>query len=728
MRKRPSAVAPDSLSFRQFEVRADSINTEDRSIGVQITTETPVPMPDYERWDMIPEVLLASGGEFPSTRQVPLLDSHQRGSTDTQLGSVRGIGKNAQGLEGRAMFSSVAETPWTKIREGHLRDVSAGYQVIDSVHVPKNQKQTIAGREFTGPVNVVTKWKLREVSITPIGADEQAKMRGFDAQRFSREDFSMKAELRALCVERGMPNELDDDKAQEWVVENLRGAPKAPNTPPIVDDRTNPKPPANRSEGTGLSAEEARAMFQKMIDERDQKRAAFIADADGLCDLADMPEEKVNVRNLADLAAVRKHITDKKAERAAQAPLFGAPRVEAGPAQVEKHRSAVSSALVHRALVNTGVRSESVERAFPAAQRDKHADQFRHASLLDIAGECLRMDGIDTRGLSREQIAQAAIVGPHKLGLRASTQPAYHTTGSFSVITADAMNKSMMVGYTEIEPTWRKCFRQAASVPDFKTIHRIRMGALPNMPIWVDNQDPEKASFKDAQETYAVEARAQEVNFSWKLLVNDDMDALSRLPFMVGASASRTVNAVAWAQITGNPTMTDSVALFSAASGARKRSNLTTGTGAPSVATRQTLTNLMRQMRGENTPEGNESADILNLVPRYIVGPSALETTINQLVLSIYDPAQTNSITFNPAQTLTPIIEPLLDAASTTAWYLFADTSQIDTVEVTFLQGQETPITSDWVDERQMSRNFVFVQTCAAKAMNHRGMQKHAGA
>ena len=135
----------------------------------------------------------------------------------------------------------------------------------------------------------------------------------------------------------------------------------------------------------------------------------------------------------------------------------------------------------------------------------------------------------------------------------------------------------------------------------------------------------------------------------------------------------------------------------------------------------------MRQMRGENTPEENESTDILNLQPRYIVGPGALDTTIKQLVLSAYDPGSANML-YNTATQLIPVIEPLLDVDSTTAWYLFASPSQIDTVEVSFLQGQETPAVRSYTDEKTLSQCAIVLQSFGAKALNHRGMQKHAGA
>ena len=253
------------------------------------------------------------------------------------------------------------------------------------------------------------------------------------------------------------------------------------------------------------------------------------------------------------------------------------------------------------------------------------------------------------------------------------------------------------------------------------------MGAIPNLPVWNDNKNPEMSSFADAREVYAVEARSIGVDYSYRLLVNDDMDALSKTPANMGDAATRTVNASAWAQVTSNPTMSDGVALFSAATGNRKRSNLTTGAGAPSTSTIQTLKNLMRQMRGENTPEQAESADILNLTPRYLAVPGALDQTVEQLIRSPFDPGDAN-MKFNTAAQLVPIIEPLLDAASTTAWYLFADPVRIDTVEVSFMQGQESPVIRLVMDERRMSQTYYVLQTFGVKAMNHRGIQKHNGA
>lgn len=720
---------PEDVGYRSLEVRASTLNVDARTIQADIATEAPVPMVDWERMAMVPEILIAAGAQFPKSRQVPFLDSHNRNSVSDQLGSARDVEVKGDRLRATLHFSESATNEFTKVREGHVTDVSAGYEILKRVHIPAGESKTLAGRQFDGPVNVVTKWRLREVSLTPIGADAQAKLRGLDpaAIRFEsrKGQFKMNEDLRKLLVSRGMAADLTDEQAQQWLVDN-REAVFASAKPPEQkqEERKAATPPGVQQIDTAaLAAEVARQVQIAQEDER-KRTAEFRKEVDALCDLAGLASEKDHCRGLTDVDAVRSHLIAKQKEQAEQVSYN--PNVRVLGTGFDRLRSDLQTALALRAVSNVTSNEKTIEKVLPVAERAKGASTFRHASLFDMASEFVRASGIDTRGLTREEVALCAMFGPEKAGIR-SAGAAYHTTGSFTNLTLDAVNKSMQVGYTETPVTWRGPMRQGSSVADFKQIHRIRLGSVPNLPVWNDNSNPEKGSIADGKESYAVECRSLELDFSYRLLINDDMDALSRIPSQMGAAAARTVNTLAWTQVTSNPTMSDSVALFAAATGARKRTNLTTGAGSPSVSTLQTLSNLMRQMRGENTPEGNESTDILNLMPRYLIGPSALETTIKQLVLSAYDPASSLMV-YNTATQLIPVIEPLLDASSTTAWYVFADPSQIDTVEVTFLQGQETPVVRSFMDERKMSQSFIVLQTVGAKPLNHRGVQKHAGA
>lgn len=743
-RRHQTRATTATLDYRAFKVRAKSADDTKRTIDASITTETPVYEWDWQRGEMVPRVLLTEGAQIPKSRQVPLLDTHSRYSIDSQLGSIRGLAKEQNGVRGTLEFSSAASDSWTKVREGHVTDVSAGFEVLNETYLAPGESRTWYGKEFTGPMNVATKWRLREGSVVPIGADEAAKMRGYRVAGGKlvreadpkhqpapsggnpKETVKVNPELKARCVAAGMDATLNDEQAMTWLNANLERVAKPAPTPT----------PA-QGEDIKRLAEEIKALREETLRAQQQReqREAFERDVDSTLGLvfgeqvpADIRRDALNCKNIEE---ARGKIAEGKKKIQDEQPLGGGFRMEFTAASRDKHREVMQTALLVRGYDLQGY--GNADKKLPEAQRAKGWEQFRNAPLLEIARECLIADGYsyrDLMGLSRQSLAIAAMGWPHKAGLRSFDAGAYHMTGSLAYITLDAINKNLTAGYTEAPSTWRGPMRQAASVPDFKNKHIIKMGAVGNLPIWQDNKAPHESAISNEKETYCVEARAETISFSWQLLVNDDMDALSRGPALLGAAAARTVNAVAWAQVTGNPTLSDAQALFlENATGNRKRSNLTTGSATPSNTTLNTMTSKMMQMRGLNTPEGNESADILNIMPVYLIGPSALRDTILKQTMSAADPALTgSSAVFNSAKGLIPIIEPLLDASSTTAWYLFASPSQVDTIEVSFLQGQETPVVNDYVEEATLARNVTVIQSFAAKAADHRGVQKHAGA
>ena len=726
-------------NYRTVHLRAKTIDEDDRSVEVTLATDEPVLEYDWETYRAIPHYLDIGGMEVPSSRQVPMLDSHERHSVQNTLGSIRSLRKDVesspQEVIGRAMFSSLAEDEWTKVREGHLTDVSVGYRAIATLRIKDGETETYKGREIVGPAIVVTKSRAFEGSLVPIGADEQAKMRGIDPSKIplAKERFKMDEKLRQLLEKRGMPVDLSDGDAQAWLIDNQDRAlaPIATPVDPPVVPATDPPGQRKENDATALTPDSVRQMVADALVAADKERARHIEEVSALITLVDGDDNlRADCVAMTDMVKVREACADFKAHRRQAHSIPGEPQIEFGAAEIDKFRSAVGTSLNLRCLQDAGGTEDSMEKVFPVEKRAKDAGQFHNYSLFGLAEECLVMDGVprnQLRGAPREDIALAALGFWEQSNLRAEGHMALHTTGSFTLLTQDAINKSMQIGYTEAPSTWRGPMREGAPASDFKDIHRMRLGAVPNLPIWPDNTDPDVASFKDSEEKYAVECRSVQVDFSYRLLINDDINALSRVPSQLGDAASRTVNSVAWAEITANALTEDGVALFAAATGNRNRTNLTTGAGPPSVTTIQTLTNLMMQMRGENDPAENESDDVLALMPQYIVGPSAMRSTVLQEVRSIADPAGNHAGIANLSNNLIPVIEPLLDADSTTAWYLFASTARIDTVEVTFLQGQQTPVVRTFTDNKTLSQSSIVLQTFAAKALNHRGMQKHDG-
>lgn len=778
---RTTKVNQPELSYREYACGPETVNEADRSIGMVAATEEPVPMWDYGREEVVPEILLMSGVRVPKSGMVPMQDCHKRDSTKTTLGSVRGLGVEGKELHGRAMFSSTAEDTWIKYKEGHLRDFSVGYRKHKQQFVPAGQKAMISGREFPGPVNVVTSWSVHEISATPIGADPNAKSRSdnelefeVEADTSARKDSAMNALLKRLLatrglaatstdeqavawlVERGMPKETASDKMAEWVDANFDKLPTV-----TAAQRTDGGNGSNGFAGTTARMQPGQVLNLGRNDSVEGLGAptldakAFAAEVQRelrVAQEADRARQKALGKLIADEckrhnfdAAVASRIADEATDEisayrmvsdllAERQPKHGnAPgdgHLSAGPAQYDKHIGAIRHALLSRSVGTLKVSERTAKELLPEAPPPGTSD-YRHATMFDLARACAEIDGYDVRRMSREDIARAALgFGRGLEGLQ--VRHAVHTTASFQKLTLDAMNKSLLAGYREAPSQWRICFNQGASSADFKNIHRVKLGESPSMPIWPDNKPMNQVSFADEKETYAVEARAVEASFSWKLIVNDDLGGLTRLPAMLGTAAERTVNENVFAILTMNsgvgPTMSDAVALFSTATGSRKKDNYITGAGAPSVSTLQSLGKLMRTQVGLNTPEGNASGSILNLEPRFIIAPEALRTTVLQLVRSAADPASSNSGVYNPAsEGLTPVIVPLLDSSSTVAWYLACSPMQCDTIEVTFLQGQETPVIRDYMDDKTWAIQYQVVQSFGVKAIDFRGLAKHKG-
>ena len=153
----------------------------DGPIRAIFATDDPVPMYDIERWSFVPQTLRMDGLE--NVNQVPMLDSHKRESNADVLGSGRNIQIEESRMTGELVFDMEDEKAASvarKIRAGHITDVSIGYEVVKQTHVAPRQTANVAGRSYTAGehgLNVVTAWRAKEISPTPIGADQAAKIR-----------------------------------------------------------------------------------------------------------------------------------------------------------------------------------------------------------------------------------------------------------------------------------------------------------------------------------------------------------------------------------------------------------------------------------------------------------------------------------------------------------------------------------------------------------------------
>jgi hypothetical protein len=188
----------------------------ERGIDTVATTDAPVLVVDWERWEIVREILPMRYAEIPE--KVPLMDAHNTGSVDKIRGSAKDFRTTQHELLAKTFVSPEFPTIRSLISDGHLDSVSIGYVTERefTVEVPKKTTVKIDGEEYRNdfeddyPLVVRTKWSVRELSLVPIGADSAAKFKS--AIGHNKRLFDELAKLRAEFYEFKQSFEKPKDK------------------------------------------------------------------------------------------------------------------------------------------------------------------------------------------------------------------------------------------------------------------------------------------------------------------------------------------------------------------------------------------------------------------------------------------------------------------------------------------------------------------------------------
>jgi hypothetical protein len=157
----------------------------EKGIETIATTDAPAIVVDWERFAIVREVLPMKYASLPDNDKVPLLDSHSRFSVEMIKGSATGWRTSGSQLMAKTFVSKTETSVREKIEEGHIDSVSIGYRTDRerTVEIPKGAKVVIDGAEYRNdfedgmPMLVRTWWKVKELSLVPIGADDAAKFK-----------------------------------------------------------------------------------------------------------------------------------------------------------------------------------------------------------------------------------------------------------------------------------------------------------------------------------------------------------------------------------------------------------------------------------------------------------------------------------------------------------------------------------------------------------------------
>lgn len=335
-------------------------------------------------------------------------------------------------------------------------------------------------------------------------------------------------------------------------------------------------------------------------------------------------------------------------------------------------------------------------------------------TLVELAREALRVSGQDSRGDPMAVVRRAFML---------RTAPGVsHTTSDFVDILVDAANKSALRGYSEAPETWNRWAR-VGSTNDFRRFHRAGLSGFGDLDVVPEGHEYEYGSMADVREYAQLRTYGKLFSITRQAIVNDDLNQFTKIPMAMGRAAARMVGDEVYNILINGTTATlaqDGVALFNTATHANYVSS---GGAAPNVTTLDTG---YKSMATQTDPNGVT----LNIRPRHLIVPVALEMTSKVLAASQYDPGATAGV-FKPnpfAGVFEVTADARLDGFNPAGWFLAADGNQYDTVEAVFLNGQQEPYLEQQDTFTIDGVAFKVRLDVVALALDYRGLYYNDGA
>lgn len=362
--------------------------------------------------------------------------------------------------------------------------------------------------------------------------------------------------------------------------------------------------------------------------------------------------------------------------------------VEVVKEERDKIREAASDAILMRS---------GIEIKKPA----EGARDLRGMRLRDLAIDCLVRSGkANVHRLSDDELFRAALT----------------PDGAFASILSNAVNKSMATGYQAANTTYQ-AWTGRGSNPDFKAATVYQISEAGDLEKMTQSGEFKFDEMKDNGVNKAVATFGRSFGMTRQALINDDLGVLTKIPQAYVRAAGRGINKLVYSMLTSNPNIYDGKALFHADHG-----NL----GTAGAIGETTITELKKLMRKQKNLRGKET---LNIAPGFLLVPAGLEVPAQKFLNSTTLPGETNEGVVNVFRnSMNLIVDAELDpAAGALPYYTAANPSDVDTIEVTYLNGDDMPKLESQVGFDFLGIKWRIYIDYGVTVLDYRGLGKNAG-
>lgn len=698
-------VAPEDLAAdAEMGMLPDSWDPKTREIDVILSTGADVTRYDWWTDRTFVERLSLQAAhanlDFYNSGKAPWLRVHNARDLDSVLGVIKpgtarivGEDKRDSGGENTAQLLvriRLSDTPDDanvvhKIGSGLIRGASAGYDVAEELVIAPGDKAYGNALEL----RIATKWTGYEGSSVPLGADSGSGTRSVtDPPAPPRAKPQEGRSMIKIKMQRNAGETQTDFDVRVAAAKVAHGA---DNVEIVTGER-------------GLSETEIAAKATAT----ERERVAGIRQAGATVRATQAQIDKF-VDDGVELSAARAQLIALAAQRdAASASATHLPGAEVTDDAKDKRQRGMMGAMLQRYAPGQFNGKAAGEFKIDADE----ASQYRGMSLIDMARDFLQSEGISTRGMTPNDIAKRA--------LHYRSGGGYGSTSDFPNILSAVSGKVLRTAYGAAPVTFRDWTRRA-TLPDFKNKYAIQLGSAPNLEKVQENGEFRRGSILDGAEAYGLSTYGKIIPISRRVLVNDDLGALTRLPARMADAAARLENQIVWSILLDNGQLADGVAIFHA----NHHNLLASG---ESSATPFADTVQLGKMRSKFSKQTDlDGATRLNLAMRFLLVPDALYDLAIKLLRTQYTPTSAGGGVADIYRNLTIITDPIMDDVSAVQFYGVADPMQIDGIEYAYLEGEEGPAIDSEVDFDTDGLSMRVRHDFGAGCLDSRGLVRNDG-
>ena len=533
-------------------------------------------------------------------------------------------------------------------RNGFPWQASIGASVEQFEFVREGQTVTVNGREFQGPVNVVRRATLGEISFVDLGADGQTSAR-----------------LAASVKEKELMDGTKSEKQGE-VVAAAAGSPAASKETPPAQAGTDTAPAKIEAQAAPAAKAGATPVDAALtIDPVADMRARAAAEEERITAV-----RKVCGTDHADIAA--KALREGWDVTRTELEVLRADRPKAPAAHVVDQT--VTGTVLEAACMLTA-RLADVEKVYDEKTLDAASRRFRGGiGLQELLLEAAWANGYTGRNFrdSREAL---------RFAFGKDLQAGFSTVDIGGILSGVA-NKFLLEGFFSVERTWRNTCA-VRNVSDFKTVTSYRLIGKDQYEPVAPGGELKHGTLGEESYTNKADTFGLLLSIDRRDMINDDLGAITLVPRKLGRGSGLKINDVFWT-------------IFMANSSFFTTGNKNYLTGADTALTIDGLTKAEVAFLDQVDAEGK----FIGIMPAIILVPTALSAMGTQLFKSLEIRDTTSSTKYpiaNPHQgkfrseVSRYLANTKYTGASAKAWYLLADPADLPVIEVAFLNGQESP-------------------------------------